>query len=214
MSTEAAQDWLAVYGQVPPKGRWAAPWAQASEARTYYERIGRIDAAVAAYAREDKGRNERAIEEYRRVQVIERVLEDILEHNLDELEKGLTLVGRQYPTAVGPIDLLAKDPNGIYVVIELKRGRSSDRVVGQIARYLTWTVQRLGHGRNSQVRGIVVGQDFDKHFGAAIAQLKQVSPYTFDLRVRFERWSGSGDRLPSQIIQRDAQTSRGQRSLL
>jgi RecB family endonuclease NucS len=79
------------------------------------------------------------------------------------------VVGRQYPTAVGTIDLLAKDAEGIYVVIELKRGRTSDRVIGQIARYLTWVAQRLGRGKESSVRGIIVGQDFDKHFDAALS---------------------------------------------
>jgi endonuclease NucS-like protein len=186
---ESEQDWLALYGGAPAPERWSTPWTTASEARAYYERVGRIDAATAAYAKEE-GRTEKAIEQYRKIQVLERVLEDLLEHNLDALEKGLTLVpnGRQYPTAVGPIDLLAQDENGIYVVIELKRGRSSDRVVGQIARYITWIVQRLGRGIESRVRGIVVGREFDKHFGAAVSQLKRVSPYTFDLRILFERW--------------------------
>jgi RecB family endonuclease NucS len=87
---------------------------------------------------------------------------------------------------VGPIDLLAKDAEGIYVVIELKRGRTSDRVIGQIARYLTWVSQRLGRGKESSVRGIIVGQDFDKHFDAAFEQLKRVSAYMFDLKIFFE----------------------------
>jgi hypothetical protein len=187
---DCEQDWLALYGEAPGSERWSAPWTTASEARAYYERVGRIDAATAAYAKEGRGRTEKVIEEYRKIQVLERVLEDVLEHNLEALEKGLTLLpnGRQYPTAVGPIDLLARDENGIYVVIELKRGRSSDRVVGQIARYITWVVERLGGGKDSRVRGIVVGRQFDKHFGAAVSQLKRVSPYTFDLRVRFEHW--------------------------
>ncbi len=185
---ETEQDWLAVYGQPPPKERWANPWSTASEARAYYERVGRIDAAAAEYAKEGKGRTKKAVEEYRSVQVLERVLEDLLEHNLEALEKGLKLVGRQYPTAVGPIDLLAKDSNGIYVVIELKKGQSGDKVVGQIARYLTWVMQRLGSGKHNRVRGVIVGKDFDKRFAAAIAQLKKVSSYTFDVKVLFERW--------------------------
>jgi RecB family endonuclease NucS len=99
-------------------------------------------------------------------------------------------VGRQYPTTVGPIDLLAKDTNGVYVVIELKKGQSGDKVVGQIARYLTWVMQRLGGGKDNRVRGVIVGKEFDKKFAAAIAQLRKVSSYTFDVRVLFERWPG------------------------
>ena len=185
---QSEPDWLAIYGRELKEKRQSTPWANASDAREYYERVGRIDAATAAYAKEDKGRTENAIEQYRRIQVLERVLEDVLEHNLDALETGLTLLGRQYPTAVGPIDLLAQDKKGVYVIIELKRGRGSDRIVGQIARYITWVVQRLGRGKESSVRGIIVGSDFDKHFGAAISQLKQVAPYTFDLRILCEPW--------------------------
>jgi RecB family endonuclease NucS len=114
------------------------------------------------------------------------------EHNPDALEKGLNLLGRQYPTAVGPIDLLAKDTNGVYVVIELKKGQSGDKVVGQIARYLTWVMQRLAGGKDNRVRGVVVGKEFDKRFAAAIAQLKRVASYTFDVKVLFERWQAGG----------------------
>ena len=185
---ELEQDWLALYGQTPPSERWSKPWTTASEARSYYERVGRIDAATSAYAKEEAGRTSRAIEQYRSIQILERVLEDILEHNLDTLEKGLKLVGRQYPTAVGPIDLLAQDADGLYVVIELKRGRSGDRVVGQVARYISWVTQRLSSGKKARVRGIIVGRDFDKRFAAAIMQLRKVSSYTFDMKILFERW--------------------------
>ncbi len=185
------QDWLALYGQTPSKERWAKPWSTVSEARTYYERIGKIDAATEAYEQEEKGRTHHDIERYKKIQILERTLEDLLEHNLEALEKGLVLVKRQHPTAVGPIDLLAKDANGVYVVIELKRGRSGDKVVGQIARYITWVVQRLSGGKKGKVRGIIVGKNFDKKFAASIEQLKRVSSYTYDVEVWFERWPAS-----------------------
>jgi hypothetical protein len=47
---------------------------------------------------------------------------------------------------------------------------------------------RLSSGRESRVRGIIVGKDFDKNFAAAVTRLKRVSPYTFDLQVLCERW--------------------------
>ena len=122
----SAQDWLARYGAVPTKADRDTPWTKAGDAREYYQRIGRIDAAAEALAREESGISANRLSEYRRVQILERVLEDILEQNLDELEPGLTLVERQFPTAVGPIDLLAQDRNDAYVVIELKRaGRAT-----------------------------------------------------------------------------------------
>ena len=182
------QDWLARYGTVPARGDWKTPWAKASDAREYYQRIGRIDAAAEALTREDREISPKRVDEYRRVQILERVLEDILEQNLEELEQGLTLVGRQFSTAVGPIDLLAQDRNKTYVVIELKRGRTGDRVIGQVARYLGWVTERMAQGDKGRVRAIIVGREFDKKFASAITQINRVSPFTYDIRVRFDQW--------------------------
>jgi hypothetical protein len=185
---QSEQDWLAEYGQILPASRGSTPWTNADNARDYYERIGRIDQAASALARADTKLTTQHIEHYRKVQILERVLEDILEHNLDELEPGLRLIGRQYATAVGPIDLLAMDANKVFVIIELKRGRTSDRVVGQVARYLNWATDRLAQGNSRKVRAIVVGRDYDKHFRAAIGEIRRVTPYTFDILARFDRW--------------------------
>jgi RecB family endonuclease NucS len=67
--------------------------------------------------------------------VSEKAVEDYLENHLDvigsKIGRKLTLVGRQYSTTVGPIDLLTVDTKtGDYVVIELKKGRSADKVYG------------------------------------------------------------------------------------
>ena len=184
------QDWLARYGAVPAKGDWEAPWTKAGDAKEYYQRIGRIDAATEALTREDAQISPERVDEYRRVQILERVLEDILEHNLEQLERGLTLVRRQFPTAVGPIDLLAQDRDGAYVVIELKRGRTSDRVIGQVARYLGWVTERMAEGDKKRARAIVVGREYDAGFASAITQIGGISPYTYDIRVRFDEWVG------------------------
>lgn len=44
--------------------------------------------------------------------------------------------GIEYPTATGPIDILALDDTGAFVVFELKRARSPDRAMGQLTRYM------------------------------------------------------------------------------
>ncbi len=182
------QDWLAEYGAVPAKSTWNTPWPTAGNAREYYERIGHVDAAVKALERQDSGISRKDIDEYRRVQIVERVLEDILEKNLEQLESGLDLIGRQYSTAVGPIDLLAQDKDGLYVVIELKRDRTNDRVVGQVLRYLGWVIDRLAGGDESKARAIIVGREYDRKFAAAITRIKEVKPYTFDIRWRIDEW--------------------------
>ena len=93
---------------------------------------------------------------------LESMLEDFIANNLTALEPGLQLFkdedgipGRQCLPEVGPIDLLCVDSNNNLVVIELKRGRESDKVVGQISRYIGWVKGKLAkHSRD--VRGIIV----------------------------------------------------------
>ena len=93
---------------------------------------------------------------------LESMLEDFIANNLSSLEPNLKLfkdsegiLGRQYNTEVGLIDLLCVDTNNNLVVIELKRGRESDKVVGQISRYMGWVNAKLANGF-SGVRGIVI----------------------------------------------------------
>ena len=65
----------------------------------------------------------------------EGLLEDILTANPDMLEEGLQLVGRQTPTAGGPLDLLGIDSGGGLVVFELKRGTLNREAVAQTIDY-------------------------------------------------------------------------------
>ena len=80
-------------------------------------------------------------------------------------------VGQQYRTGeVGTIDLLCEDEeSGDIVVIELKRGRQSDEVVGQLARYVGWTQTHLANGR--RVRGIILAPQFDEKLRYAAAAI-------------------------------------------
>ncbi len=82
-------------------------------------------------------------------------------------EKGEP-VGQQYDTeAVGRIDLLCEDMStGALVVIELKKGRQSDAVIGQLTRYMGWVKEHLANGRD--VEGIVLTPDYDQRLRYAI----------------------------------------------
>jgi RecB family endonuclease NucS len=70
------------------------------------------------------------------------------------LEDGLTLIRREFPTDIGPVDLLCADLTGSTVAIEVKRRGEIDGVE-QLARYL----ERLENDpRLSPVRGILAAQ--------------------------------------------------------
>ena len=66
---------------------------------------------------------------------VESHLQRLLAENLDALAQGLTLVRREYPTAIGPVDILCKAAGGGSVAVEIKRRGEIDGVE-QLTRYL------------------------------------------------------------------------------
>ncbi|WIM68640.1 endonuclease NucS [Corynebacterium breve] len=66
---------------------------------------------------------------------VEAHLQELLAEHITTLGDGYTLVRREFPTAIGPVDLLAKSPEGINVAIEVKRRGGIDGVE-QLTRYL------------------------------------------------------------------------------
>ena len=69
---------------------------------------------------------------------LEKRLEEWLEHDISMLDPGLLVVGRQVQTPNGRIDLLCIDREGLIVVVELKKGRTSREVVAQALDYASW----------------------------------------------------------------------------
>ncbi len=66
---------------------------------------------------------------------VEAHLQALLAENPETFGAGWTLVRREYPTAVGPVDLLFRDDTGAHVAVEVKRRGEIDGVE-QLARYL------------------------------------------------------------------------------
>ncbi|HTH06974.1 MAG TPA: endonuclease NucS [Ilumatobacteraceae bacterium] len=85
---------------------------------------------------------------------VEAHLQELLAASPHSIEIGLTLVRREYPTAIGPIDLVCRDVDGQVVAIEVKRRGEIDGVE-QLSRY----IDRL-HLDSSlgAVRGVFVAQ--------------------------------------------------------
>jgi RecB family endonuclease NucS len=122
--------------------------------------------------KKNQGVSKAELKEFREMIVSETRIEDYLEENLDYIGKptsyDLVLIGRQFSTGVGPIDLLCKDKkNGDYLVVELKKGRSADKVYGQCSRYMGWVRKNLAEPEGVKVHGAIVARNIDAKLKAA-----------------------------------------------
>ncbi|MFM1965991.1 MAG: endonuclease NucS [Actinomycetota bacterium] len=66
---------------------------------------------------------------------VEAHLQELLAEHVETLGEGWSLVRREYPTAIGPVDLLCRDAGGASVAVEIKRRGEIDGVE-QLTRYL------------------------------------------------------------------------------
>jgi hypothetical protein len=85
---------------------------------------------------------------------VELELQRLLAEHLDTLEEGMTLIRREYPTPVGPVDLLCRDAGGATVAVEVKRRGEIDGVE-QLTRYLEFLNR---DDRLAPVRGLLAAQ--------------------------------------------------------
>jgi RecB family endonuclease NucS len=92
--------------------------------------------------------------------------------------------GIEFPTAVGPIDILAVDDSGAFFVFELKRARSPDRAIGQLARYMGWVRQTIG--RNQEVNGIIVAKEISDSLRYAVSVVPNVSLFEYEVEFRLK----------------------------
>lgn len=85
---------------------------------------------------------------------VETHLQEMLAERPGVIETGLSLIRREYPTALGPVDMLCTDAEGRVVAVEVKRRGEIDGVE-QLGRYL----ERLDlDPRLAPVRGVLVAQ--------------------------------------------------------
>ena len=89
--------------------------------------------------------------------------------------------GQQFPTDTGPIDLLAisKDKQEL-LVVELKRGRASDAVVGQIQRYMGYVLEEIAED-HQRVRGVIIALDDDKRIRRALQIAQGIDFYRYEV---------------------------------
>ena len=86
---------------------------------------------------------------------VEKHLQELLAEHPAHLGEGLTLVRREFPTAIGPVDLMCRDAGGSAVAVEIKRRGEIDGVE-QLTRYL----ERLDRDPLLRpVRGVFAAQE-------------------------------------------------------
>jgi len=138
--------------------------------------------------------NEEIIEEYNSFLFpIEANLRDFLIKNLKTVKKhNLKLFvdennreGKEYPTDVGFIDILAIDENGDFFVFELKLSRGADRAVGQLLRYMGWIKQNLAKEKN--VKGIIVANKMDEKIKYAVSIIQDITLYEYEMKFELTK---------------------------
>ncbi len=88
---------------------------------------------------------------------VEKHLQELLAEHPAHLAEGLTLVRREFPTAIGPVDLMCRDAAGLSVAVEIKRRGDIDGVE-QLTRYLELLNREPLLTTKGPVRGIFAAQ--------------------------------------------------------
>ncbi|MDH3898736.1 MAG: endonuclease NucS [Deltaproteobacteria bacterium] len=124
---------------------------------------------------------------------LEKHLEDFLVKNwkgtelssdFDIYEEDGERVGQQFLTDTGPIDILAvsKDHKTL-LVVELKKGRASDVVVGQLLRYMGFVQEELAEPEQT-VRGVVIALEDDQRLRRALAMVPAIEFYRYEVSFK------------------------------
>lgn len=121
---------------------------------------------------------------------LERHLEDFLVHNWAHTPLGRNYdiyrdeenTGRQFQTDTGFIDILAvsKDRQEL-LVVELKRGRASDVVVGQVQRYMGFIAEDIAE-KHQRVKGVIIALEDDLRIKRALKVAPNIDFYKYEVR--------------------------------
>jgi restriction system protein len=124
---------------------------------------------------------------------MEKHLEDFLVQNWAQTELGRDYdifeedgekVGQQYPTDTGPVDILAirKDKKEL-LVVEVKKGRATDVVVGQVLRYMGYVLQELAE-EGQTVKGVIIALEDDQRIRRALAATANIAFYRYQVSFK------------------------------
>lgn len=112
--------------------------------------------------------------------ISEKQLEDYLIENLELIEEGLEFIENQVQVQNGFIDILAKDKDGIYCVIELKI--NEDRSIMWQAIHYPKEIRKMK--KVSKVRMITVANDYSKALETSLKMTPGIELLKYDLKVK------------------------------
>jgi restriction system protein len=93
-------------------------------------------------------------------------------------------VGIEYPTDTGRMDILAIRKDGKeLLVVELKRGRVSDVVVGQVQRYMGYVTEVLAD-KDQSVRGAIIGLEDDLNLRRALVVTRNIEFFRYEIKFK------------------------------
>jgi restriction system protein len=99
-------------------------------------------------------------------------------------EEDGELVGQQYATDAGPIDVLAiSHDKKRLLVVELKRGRASDAVVGQVLRYMGFVKEQIAE-EDQLVEGVIIALEDDQKMRWALLSVPSISFYRYEISFK------------------------------
>lgn len=124
---------------------------------------------------------------------MEKHLEDFLVQNWSQTELGRDYdiceedgerVGQQYQTDTGPLDVLAisKDKTRL-LVVELKKRRASDSVVGQVMRYMGFVKDELAEPGQT-VHGVIIAEEEDQRIRRALSVVQNITFYRYQVSFK------------------------------
>jgi hypothetical protein len=132
---------------------------------------------------------------------LERQLQEFLRENWERTplasewgiyEEDGEEVGYEYACAgAGSIDILAHHKTKpAWLVIELKRGRSSDTTLGQVLRYMGWVKAHLARA-GEEVKGLIISHTGDQKLNYALAPISGVELMTYEVDFRLRQTGGA-----------------------
>jgi len=125
-----------------------------------------------------------ALEEHLEAFLVQNWAQTELGKQYDIYEEDGERVGQQYLTDTGPLDILAvsKDRTTL-LVVELKKGRASDAVVGQSLRYMSYVQDELAE-ENQTVRGIIIALEDDQRIRRALKMTPNIEFYRYEVSFK------------------------------